>query len=333
MTTDAYFQQLHFYHKKIKTYAPLIYIFSGYYHWRSNYMRFNIISGAILGCSLLFGCSSISQPFQKTTLEKKEANFPFAPGSTGVIVRGISGPVGWVGDTFAEAMAESLRRRGVIAGSEWSNRYSLSLTANGYQQLYINKPSELVVSWMLADSNNDVRGIIETRSIPPESFWNAPSSQMFKDIAETNADQVVNWINPRPVINKKNSILTITVEKTKEAPGDGVTSLALAMRAALSTQNINPNKTGTSDLNLKLAIEIFAVGLTNHKIRLNWVLETQDKQQIGIVSQENILKTKVLYGAWGTLADDIAAGALEGLMLLINEYQSTLPVDVKHRMQ
>jgi hypothetical protein len=296
-------------------------------------MRFNLTARAILACSLLFGCGSIPQPFQKTAFEKKASHLPFAPDSVGVIVKGIAGPVGWVGDTFAEAMAESLRRRGVIAGSKWSNRYSFSLTANGYQQLYVNKPSELIVSWMLADSDNNVKGIIETRSIPPEGFWNDPSSQMFKDLAEKNAEQVVNWINPRPPINKKNFPPTITVEKIKEAPGDGVTSLHLAMKAALSTQSINPSKTGTSDLSLKLAIETFAIGLNNHKIKLNWLLETQEKQQIGIVSQENILETKVLYRAWGNLANDIAAGALEGLMRLINEYRLTLPVDVKHRMQ
>jgi hypothetical protein len=155
---------------------------------------------------------------------------------------------------------------------------------------------------------------------------------MFKDLAEKNAEQVVNWINPRPPVNKNNFNPTITIEKIKEAPGDGVTSLPLAMKVALSAQNINPDETGISDLSLKLAIETFAVGLNKHKIRLKWLLETQDKQQIGIVSQENILETKVLYGAWGNLATDIAAGALEGLMLLINEYRLTLPVDVKHRM-
>jgi hypothetical protein len=156
---------------------------------------------------------------------------------------------------------------------------------------------------------------------------------MFKDLAEKNADQVVNWINPRPTINKKNFNPTITLEKIKEAPGDGITSLPLAMKAALSSQNINLNRTGTGDFNLKLTIETFVVDLNNHKIRLNWLLETKDKQQVGIVSQENIIETKVLYGGWRNLANDIAAGAMQGLMRLINEYRLTLPVDVKHRMQ
>jgi hypothetical protein len=51
---------------------------------------------------------------------------------------------------------------------------------------------------------------------------------------------------------------------------------------------------------------------------------------LGAVSQENVIETQLLIEPWDSLAKDIAIGAVEGLMQLINQYNSTLSVDVQH---
>ena len=68
------------------------------------------------------------------------------------------------------------------------------------------------------------------------------------------------------------------------------------------------------------------------KVRLDWKLGT-DRKKLGVVSQENIVETKILQDAWESLATDIAIAASEGLFQLINQYRSTLSVDVKQGMQ
>ena len=295
-------------------------------------MRFSLTACIILLHSLVSSCGSIPQPFQKKTINNGVANFPIASNSAGILIKGIEGPVGWVGDAFAEAMASSLRRRGLVASSRSSNRLSLSLTANGYQQLYFDKPSELVISWLLVDNYGEIKGLRETRSTPPEDFWRNPSPEMFEVVAETNADQISNWLSPPSKPVKTNSYPTVRMIKIMNISSDDAVSLFSAIQTAMARRDIKVQKNKPSDLTLELKIETEFIDAKMQKVRLDWKLGTNTKK-IGVVSQENIVETTKLQDAWESLATDIAIAASEGLFQLINQYRSTLSVDVKQGMQ
>ena len=295
-------------------------------------MRFSLTACIILLHSLVSSCGSIPQPFQKKTINNGVANFPIASNSAGILIKGIEGPVGWVGDAFAEAMASSLRRRGLVASSRWSNRLSLSLTANGYQQLYFDKPSELVISWLLVDNNGEIKGLRETRSTPPKDFWRNPSPEMFEVVAETNADQISNWLSPPSQSIKTNSYPTVRMIKILNISSDDAVSLFSAIQTAMARRDIKVQKNKPSDLTLELKIETEFIDAKTQKVRLDWKLGTNTKK-IGVVSQENIVETKILQDEWESLATDIAIAASEGLFQLINQYSATLSVDVKQGMQ
>jgi hypothetical protein len=237
-----------------------------------------------------------------------------------------------VGDAFAEAMARSLRRRGMVASSRSSNRLSLSLTANGYQQLYFDKPSELVISWLLVDRNGEIKGLRETRSIPPQDFWRNPSPEMFEVVAETNADQISNWLSPSSKSIKTNSYPTVRMIEIIDISSDDSASLFYAVQTAMAKRNVKVQKNDPSDLILELKIKTEYIDSKKRKVRLNWELGTNTKK-IGVVSQENIIETTILQNAWKSLAKDIAIAASEGLFQLINQYSATLSVDVKQGMQ
>ncbi len=295
-------------------------------------MRFSLAACIILLHPLVSSCGSIPQPFQKKTINNGVANFPIASNSAGILIKGIEGPVGWVGDTFAEAMASSLRRRGLVASSRSSNRLSLSLTANGYQQLYFDKPSELVISWLLVDNNGEIKGLRETRSTPPKDFWRNPSPEMFEVVAEKNADQISNWLSPPSQSIKTNSYPTVRMIKIMNISSDDAVSLFSAIQTAMAQRDIKVQKNKPSDLTLELKIETELIDAKMQKVRLDWKLGTNTRK-LGVVSQENIVETKILQDAWESLATDIAIAASEGLFQLINQYRSTLSVDVKQGMQ
>ncbi|MDC0158193.1 hypothetical protein OAI47_00410 [Rhodospirillaceae bacterium] len=282
--------------------------------------------------SLVSSCSSIPQPFQKKTINNRVTNLPIASSSAGILIKGIEGPVGWVGDAFAEAMARSLRRRGMVASSRSSNRLSLSLTANGYQQLYFDKPSELVISWLLVDSNGEIKGLRETRSIPPQDFWRNPSSEMFEIVSEANADLISSWLSPSSKSIKTNSYPTVRMTEIIDISSDDAASLFYAVQTAMAERNVKVQKNEPSDLTLELKIKTAFIEPKKQKVRLNWELRTSTKK-IGVVSQENIIETTILKNAWKSLAKDIAIAASEGIFQLINQYSATLSVDVKQVMQ
>ena len=295
-------------------------------------MRFILTACIILLYSLVSSCGSIPQPFKKKTTNNRVTDLPIASSSAGILIKGVEGPVGWVGDAFAEAMASSLRRRGMVASSRSSNRLSLSLTANGYQQLYFDKPSELVISWLLIDNRGKIKGLRETRSIPPQDFWLNPSPEMFEVVAETNADQISNWLNPSSKSIKTNSYPTVRMTEIIDISSDNAASLFSAIQTTMAKRNVKVQKNKPSDLTLELKIKTEFINPKKQKVKLNWELRTSTKK-IGVVSQENIIETTILQNAWKSLAKDIAIAASEGLFQLINQYSATLSVDVKQGMQ
>jgi len=232
----------------------------------------------ILLCCLFSSCGPIPQPFQKKTINDGITNIPIASGSAGILIKGIEGPVGWVGDAFAEAMASSLRRRGIVASSKSSNRLSLTLTANGYQQLYFDKPPELVISWLLVDSNGEIKDLRETRSIPPQNFWQNPSPEIFEVVAETNADQISNWLNPSPKSIRTNYYPTVKMIEIMDMSRDDAASLFLAIQTALAQRNVKIQKNEPSDLTLELEIETEFINSTMQKVKLDWKLSTHKKK-------------------------------------------------------
>lgn len=272
--------------------------------------------GAAFGVLLLVsGCGQVPQPFRPPDGSKQHNEFLLAPLSTGVVVRGIAGPVGWVGDALTEAMAEALRERGIAAGSTWSNRLSLGLSGSGYQGLHPDKPPELVMTWTLTEPDGAVRQRREIRLTPPDAFWEEPTAAMFRDVAERNAEQVVAWIDPTreqraPRIAEMPSLAMLPIES---APGDGATSLARAVELALRAERIPIVENDRAGLIVTPRIEVRPAPERSEDVRLVWIVSTPDGVEIGRVDQENRIAEGQLDGRWGAVAVAIADGAAQGI--------------------
>ena len=147
-------------------------------------MRNNVKVLPILLIITCAACGQVPQPFQKTELQKVKDRELLAPTNRSLFVKGINGPVGWVGNAFAEATADVLRRKGLLASSTWHNDQSFALTANGYQQLYEDRSPDLIVTWLLTDNIGRVKKTIRTKSTPPREFWINPTMQTFRQVIE-----------------------------------------------------------------------------------------------------------------------------------------------------
>ena len=269
-------------------------------------------------------CGSVPQPFRPLESAKQHSDYLLAPDSLGVVVRRIEGPVGWVGDAFATAMAKSLRHRGIVAGSRWSNQRSLLLSASGYQQLHADQPPELVVTWTLADRDGVVKGVRETRAVPPDVFWEAPTAGMFHDIADQNADMVVAWINPTRANRAPKPLPSVALAPVEGAPGDGAISLGRAVELALRAERVPLVASGTGALVVLPRVFVAPAGTGNQTVRLTWVLQTADGTEIGKVAQENIIEAGQLDGPWGAIALAIADGAALGIADLVRAYRDAV---------
>ena len=289
-------------------------------------MRPGLISARALGATLgaavmLAACGSVPQPFRPPEFSKRHNEFLLAPNSAGVVVRRIEGPVGWVGEAFAAAMAAALRDRGIVAGSKWSNQQSLQLIANGYQKLHGDRVPELVVTWSLIDRSGKVKETRETRTAPPDAFWETPTPAMFQDIAERNAEMVVSWIDPGREQRQPETMPTVAIAAIVDAPGDGAVSLGRAIGLALRAERIKVVGDGEADLMVHPRIAVTPAQANNETVRVTWILSLPDGAEVGQVAQENMIAAGTLKGRWGAIAVAIADGAADGIAELVRAYR------------
>jgi hypothetical protein len=289
-------------------------------------MRPDLISALALGVTLgaavtLAACGSVPQPFRPPEFSKRHNEFLLAPNSLGVVVRRIEGPVGWVGEAFAAAMAAALRDRGIVAGSKWSNQQSLQLTANGYQKLHGNRVAELVVTWSLIDRSGKIRETRETRTVPPDAFWETPTPTMFQGIADQNAEMVVSWIDLARDQRQPETMPTVAIAAIADASGDGAVSLRRAISLALRAEQIKVVGDGEGDLVVHPQITVTPAQMNNEAVRVTWILSLPDGTEVGQVAQENMIAAGTLKGRWGVIAVAIADGAADGIAELIWAYR------------
>jgi hypothetical protein len=269
-------------------------------------------------------CGSIPQPFRPPEFSKQHNEFLLAPNSAGVVVRRIDGPVGWVGDALAQAMATALRDQGIVAGSRWSNQHSLRLSASGYQKLHLDRPPELVMTWSLADGQGNVKQRRETRTVPIDAFWETPTPDMFRAIAERNAEMVVSWIDPTRNERAPRLVVlpSLSVAAIEEAPGDGATSLHGTILLALRAERIPVSSDGDGELRVKPRIEVVPADTNTERVSITWILSVAaDGAELGRVAQENTIPTGRLNGRWGAVAVAIADGAADGIAGLVRAYR------------
>ena len=271
----------------------------------------------------LSACGSIPQPFRPLEATKKHNEFLLAPNSAGVVIKGIKGPVGWVGAALTEAMAAALRNHGIIAGSRWSNRLSLQLSGNGYQKLHRDRPPELVMIWSLTNQAGQLKKQREILTTPPDEFWERPTVAMFRDVADHNAAIVVSWIDPTrqrrmPVDVEMPSLSIAPIEKF---PGDGATSLVHAVELALKAERITVVDDGRGELLVTSQIAVIPAPNNSEDVSITWILSKSNGVEIGRVTQENTIPAGQLNGRWGAIAVAIANGAADGIAGLAQAYR------------
>ena len=267
---------------------------------------------------LLAACGPVPQPFRPDDDSKVHNPFLFVSDGAGVTVLRVEGPVPWVGEALAEQMALALRKYDVAASAQSSNRAAYVLASTGLQQLYDDKPSELVLTWTLADSGGTVIGEHELRMDPPEGFWHEPKAGMFKTVAERSAPAVANWIRPQ-IAGKGDALAAVAIGLVDGAPGDGATALPTALAAFLKRDRVEIH-TAQSPAPVTVTADVLVetAGGGADRVRIDWKVKLRDGRQLGVVSQDNLVPTGSLDAHWGGIAiaaADAASGGIKELLI------------------
>ena len=287
-------------------------------------MRNNVKVLSLLLIITCAACGQVPQPFQKTELQKAKDTKLLAPSSRSFFVKGINGPVGWVGNAFAKATAHVLRGKGLLASSTWQTDQSFALTANGYQQLYEDRPPDLIVTWLLTDNMGRVKKTLRTKSTPPREFWINPTMQTFRQVIAPKANKIIAWLNnedkvtykqPQSAVISIGAIKGLTAEKEKIIRSK-IAKILEQRKHRLS--NKIPEK-----LLLKATIQNIFLSRFSEKVIVTWTLTSQNGFDIGNIKQENIVEKVRLDNNWAEISNQIARGAIDGILDLVQAYSAS----------
>ena len=284
-------------------------------------MRNNVKVLSFLLIITCAACGHVPQPFQKSELQKVEDTKLLAPASRSLFVKGINGPVGWVGNAFAKATADLLRKKGLLASSTWQNDQSFALTANGYQQLYEDRPPDLIVTWLLTDNIGRVKKTIRTMSTPPREFWINPTTQTFRQVISPMTNKIIAWLNDQDkATNGQRQSVVIAIGPIKGVDAANEKIIRTEIAEILEQHKRRLNNKIPETLLLKLEIQNIPLTNFNERIIVVWTLTSQNGYEIGNVKQENIVEKVRLDNNWAEISKQIARGAIDGIIDLVEAY-------------
>ena len=287
-------------------------------------MRNNVKVLSLLLIITCAACGQVPQPFQKTELQKAKDTKLLAPSSRSLFVKGINGPVGWVGNAFAKATAHVLRGKGLLASSTWQTDHSFTLTANGYQQLYEDRPPDLIVTWLLVDNIGRVKKTLRTKSTPPREFWINPTMQTFRQVIAPKAIKIIAWLNNEDKVTYKqrqSAVISIGAIKGLTAEKEKIIRSKIAKILEQHKHRLS-NKI-PEKLLLKATIQNIFSSKFSEKIIVTWTLTSQNGFEIGNIKQENIVEKVRLDNNWAEISNQIARGAIDGILDLFQAYSAS----------
>ena len=287
-------------------------------------MRNNVKVLSLLLIITCAACGQVPQPFQKTELQKAKDTKLLAPSSRSFYVKGINGPVGWVGNAFAKATAHVLRGKGLLASSTWQTDQSFALTANGYQQLYEDRPPELIVTWLLTDNMGRVKKTLRTKSTPPREFWVNPTMQTFRQVIAPKANKIIAWLNNEDKVTyKQPQSAVISIGAIKGLTTDKEKIIRSKIAKILEQRKHRLSNKIPETLLLTATIQNIFLSKFSEKIIVTWTLTSQNGFKIGNIKQENIVEKVRLDNNWAEISNQIARGAIDGILDLVQAYSAS----------
>ncbi|MDF1792646.1 MAG: hypothetical protein P1U88_12085 [Thalassobaculaceae bacterium] len=253
----------------------------------------------------LAGCGQLPQPFAKDHANLANAPFLIAPATEGVIVWPMVGVPDDVAELVTEMTVDALRKRGVVASSNASNRASLILTTSGERQ----PDGALRINWTLSRPDGTVVGTRVDAIASDERF-------------EQAVTQVARWVvpNARPGSDDEKSF-AIMVFEVVGAPGNGNDLLRRAMAFALARADVEVTDFPPPDgFVVQGEVTIKPKDTGGDLVTVSWVVMDAKGREIGTIDQANTVASGALDSNWGPVASPIAKAAVGGIVTLIERH-------------
>lgn len=262
----------------------------------------------LLLCAALAACGVLPRPFQPPGKGQAERLVPRLGAWAGVVVRPIEGLPPALAAALAESVVRALDTRGVPASARFTNRAGLRLTgrAAGHGLL-----------WSLVGPDGATTFRFEEPK--PRAAW-ADTTVLDADaIAERTAARIAAALEPPAAGMKATPVVLWSIDG---APGDGGPALRRAMRQSLAAAGVGLAETpGDETLLLLGSVHRAPDGRrrARESVEIAWTVLRPDGTGLGTVVQTDSVPAGRLGGAWGALADEVAAAAAPAVAAMLRQ--------------
>lgn len=262
----------------------------------------------LLLCAALAACGVLPRPFQPPGKEQAERLVPRLGVRAGVVVRPVEGLPPALSTALAEGVVRALDARGVPASARFTNRAGLRLTGRAARHGLL---------WSL--TGPDGATALRLREPKPRAAW-ADTTVLDADaIAVRTAARIAAVLEP-PGAKAAPPLVLWAIDG---APGDGGPALRRAMRRSLAAAGVALAETPGDAETLLLLGSVHSAPDGRRpafeSVEIAWTVLRPDGTGIGTVIQTDSVPAGRLGGAWGALADDVAAAAAPALAALLRQ--------------
>ncbi len=289
-------------------------------------VRFGIALAA-LALALLGACQPVPRPFQPDSKRLNAADFARLGTRGGIIVRAPNLADPALAAPLTGLLAAALRDADVpaIAGpQDETNRYVLA----GDARITRTDGAVVVVSssWQLIDPRGTPVRSYQVEQRVDGAGWAAGETAALALLAESVAHETAAQFAARPAPRVEPSMPSqrVAIWSIVGLPDDRAASLTVSLGVALRTRGIIVTPLDDpAALVLTGWFDRAAASGGTERISIDWVLLRQNGQELGVVSQSNVVPAGALDRAWADAAPTIAGAAADGIVEMMSQAAGT----------
>lgn len=268
---------------------------------------------------VLMGCTQAPQPFRHERTGVDTSGLRLRDGGTVQILamEGTSIPMGQI---LTRSLADSLAVRNIPATSK--RLHNPTYKVRGQVILDRNaQPSEKLGSiyWTFMDRTNTVIHESSQEIVGQKYQWDYGDQDLIDDLVEPAADLFAGYLQDA---SEKEAVerdpmdrpVVFVLGDIKGTRGDGAQALHKAMGLTLRQFGAKVRSQGDADsYYLSCEVDILPAFEGKERIKIAWIVQDAEANELGRAQQDNQLDEGVLDGKWGRLAYNISRAAMPGI--------------------
>jgi len=279
---------------------------------------------------MLVACTQAPQPYRHGRTGFDGSSLRLRDGGL-VLILPMEGTPRPLGKILARSLADSLAVRNIPSTSNPVSNPSYKVRGQVITDFRSAEKGTLgSIYWTFMDQKDQM--IHESSQVIKATRvqWDYGDQKMVTHLVEAAADQFVTYLqdaSENGAVDAANhdDIIVFSITKITGAPGDGQNALKKAMSLTLrqAGARVKSKADGKTYL-LSSEIDILDPFEGKQRIKIAWIIQDADGNELGRAHQNNQVPEGSLNGKWGRMAYDISKAAMYGIGEVVERHRLEL---------